>query len=346
MSVPLIHPEEIHNILCIKPRGIGDIVLSTIVLENLAAHFPDASIDYLTEDFAKPAVESHPLVRRVHTMRKTEFVGAVAWRLRREKYDLVVDLWTNPRSAQITLLSGARYRVGYAYRGRKYAYNLLATKERGEVHSAEHNLELLRPIGVPIVSKKIQFVVRPEDEEGAKRFWVRQKNHSNPIAAIVPGGGWASKRCDPTKWIEIALALHKNFEVQLLILWGPGDEVDAEAIQKGLGEAALLAPKTTVGEMAGFMKMCALVLANDSGPMHISAAMGIPTIGIFGPTDPAKHGPYSTTSAFVHKADLHCIVCNHLECPYDHECMKDLSVRSVLEKVRAVAGGVLKPRLN
>jgi len=342
MPAPQIQPEEIHNILCIKPRGIGDIVLSTIILENLAAHFPLARIDYLTEDFAKAAVDSHPLVRQVHTMRKTEFVGSTAWRLRREKYDLVLDLWSNPRSAQITFFSGAPHRVGYAYRGRRYAYNHLATGERGEVHSAEHNLELLRPLGVPIISKKIKYVVRPEDEECAARFWEARNENTTPIAAIIPGGGWASKRCDPSKWIEIALALHKNFELQLLILWGPGDENDAEAIQKGLGEKALLAPKTSVKEMAGFMKSCALVLANDSGPMHIAAALGVPTIGIFGPTDPAKHGPYSTRSSYVSKSDLHCIICNKLECPYNHECMKDLSVPAVMEAVKAVVGEVLK----
>ena len=127
-----INPAEIKKILCIKPRGIGDIVLSTIILENLHNHFPNAKIDYLTEHFAKYSVANNPLVNKVLTMHKAEFAIKVAWKIRKEKYDLLIDLWSNPRSAQITFFSGVKYRVGFAYRGRKYAYNILGTSEKGE----------------------------------------------------------------------------------------------------------------------------------------------------------------------------------------------------------------------
>ena len=88
-------------------------------------------------------------------MQKTEFAYFVARRLRKEKYDLIIDLWSNPRSAQITFLSGAKYRLGYSYRGRRYAYNIKADAGRGNLHSAEHNLELLKAIDVPITSDGI-----------------------------------------------------------------------------------------------------------------------------------------------------------------------------------------------
>ena len=127
---------EIKKILCIKPRGIGDIILSTIILENLISYFPEVKIDYLTESFAKEAVENNPLINKVLTMERTEFPLKVAYRIRKEKYNLILDLWSNPRSAQITFLAGVKYRVGYGYRGRKYAYNILATSERGLHHSA------------------------------------------------------------------------------------------------------------------------------------------------------------------------------------------------------------------
>ena len=103
-----IDPFKVKKILCIKPRGIGDIVLSTIILENLRKHFPFAKIDYLTEHFAKSAVKDNPLVNKVLTMHKTELSLKVALRLRKEKYDVVIDLWSNPRSAQITFFSGAK----------------------------------------------------------------------------------------------------------------------------------------------------------------------------------------------------------------------------------------------
>ena len=119
------NPDKVSKILIIKPRGIGDIVLSTIVLENLHSHFKDVKIDYLTDYFAKHAVANNPLVNKVLTMHKKDSIFKTAWKLRREKYDLIIDLWSNPRTAQITFLSGVKFKVGYGYRGRKYAYNIL-----------------------------------------------------------------------------------------------------------------------------------------------------------------------------------------------------------------------------
>jgi ADP-heptose:LPS heptosyltransferase len=119
-----------------------------------------------------------------------------------------------------------------------------------------------------------------------------------------------------------------------LIIWGPGDEEDAAYIENQLPGLAIKAPETNLRRMAGLINNCNLIIANDSGPMHISAALGIPTIGIFGPTNPKAHGPYSENSAYVIKEDLFCIICNKLECPYNHECMLQLSEDKVLEAVK------------
>lgn len=333
--------EEIRRILCIKPRGIGDIVLSTIVLESLAAAYPSAVIDYLTEDFAADAVRNTPLVNDVVGIKTRESVLRTAWRVRKRRYDLVIDLWSNPRSAQITLLSGARYRVGYAYRGRKYAYNILGTGERGDHHSAEHNLQLLKPLGIEVVSRRIHFSTLPEDDAAATQ-WIFARFGRRPVIGIVPSGGWPSKRCPPATWIAICQGLMQRYHPAFLVLWGPGDENDAAAISKGAGLDIALAPPTPVRLMAAFLKMCTLVIANDSGPMHIAAALDVPTIGIFGPTDPGKHGPLGPNAGFVIKTDLHCSVCNKLECPYGHECMTQLPVEALLAKAEALAGSRLR----
>ena len=324
--------ETIKKILCIKPRGIGDIVLSTIILDNLIAYFPNVKIDYLTEYFAKDAVENNPLVNKVLTIQRTEFPLKAALKIRKGKYDLILDLWSNPRSAQITFLSGVKYRVGFAYRGRKYAYNILASSDRGAHHSAEHNLELLKAINVPVITKKTHFFVSEENNNIAKEFIKKNFHAEAKITGIIPSGGWASKRCDAVKWVEICKALNSAFGMKFLILWGPGDEDDADYIKKHLTDLAVIAPATSVAEMAGFINNCNLVVANDSGPMHISAALGVPTIGLFGPTDPRMHGPYSGNSGYVIKEDLFCIICNKTECPYKHECFIDLPVDTVVKK--------------
>jgi len=331
-----IEKDKIKKILCIKPRGIGDIILSTIILENLAADFPEAKIDYLTEKFAKASVENNPFVNKVLTMNETEFPLIVALRIKKEKYDMILDLWSNPRTAQITFFSGVKYRVGFAYRGRKYAYNILATSERGKHHSAEHNLELLKPLKVPVNTKNIHFYVSQEDDEYGKRFIGKYFRKDTLVVGIIPAGGWPSKRCDATKWIDICSAINKKYKVQYLILWGPGDEYDADYIKNHFPDRTVIAPKTSLRQMSGLIKNCGFIIANDSGPMHMAVALGIPTLGIFGPTDPAKHGPYSEKSDYVLKEDLFCINCDYLECPYNHECMLQLSVYDIIKKFNSI----------
>lgn len=328
--------ENIKKILLIKPRGIGDILLSTIILDDLKKTFTSAEIHYLVETFAKDALANNPLVNKVHAMQKTEFVFKVAYRLRKEKFDLIIDLWSNPRSAQITYLTHAKYRVGFSYRGRRYAYNILGTSEKGQHHSAEHNLELLKAIGINPTSKRIHFYVSDEDNRWAKGFVEKNKTGNKKVIGIIPSGGWASKRCDASKWVEICNALNQKYNAVFLILWGPGDESDANFIKTNLPNDSVLIPGVKIGKLSALIKNCDLVIANDSGPMHISAALGIPTLGIFGPTNPKAHGPYSPNSDYVIKEDLHCIVCNKLVCPYNHECMTQLPVEMVLEKVERI----------
>ena len=146
---------KVKKILCFKPRGIGDIVLSTIVLENLHSYFSSAEIDYLTEEFAKDALKNNPLVNKVLTI------------------------------------------------GRKYAYNILATSKRGEYHSAEHNLELLKPLGIPIISKNIHYYLNEEDNEFGKEFIGSKFSGNSTIFGVVPSGGWKNG-------LRYANLLHKN----------------------------------------------------------------------------------------------------------------------------------------
>jgi len=332
---------EINKILLIKPRGIGDIVLSTIVLDNLSSCFPSAEIHYLVEEFAKQSVENNPLIKKIHTMQKTEFAYFVARRIRKEKYDLIIDMWSNPRSAQITFLSGAKYRLGYSYRGRRYAYNIKANAGRGDVHSSEHNLELLKAIDVPITSKNIHYHINENSQIKADIFIKKSKLINTTIIGIIPSGGWESKRCDAEKWIEICRELVDQFDVSLLLLWGPGDERDVEKIKNDLKDKIVVSPETDVDEMATLINNCDLIIANDSGPMHIAAALDVPTLGLFGPTDPKNHGPYNKSSAYIIKDDLHCIICNKLTCPYDHECMKELPVDKVMLKVEQLGRSFL-----
>ncbi len=329
-----IEKEEIKKILCIKPRGIGDILLSTIVLENLKAAFPHSQIHYLTEEFAKRAVENNSFISKILTFKRDDLVFKTINKVRKDKYDLVFDLWSNPKTAQITFLSGAKYRVGFEKRGRKYAYNFLGKNGTMGEHAAEDNLVLLKAFDIPIISKNIIYQTTKDEKQFAEKFF-SESNISNEgmLVGIIPSGGWESKRCDPVKWLEICEAIQKKYKAQFVILWGPGDENDSKKISEGLSPTTLMAPKSTFGELSALIEKCDLIIANDSGPMHAAAALGKPTLGIFGPTDPEAHRPYSENSSFVIHSELHCIICTKLVCPYQHECMLELPIERVMKEV-------------
>ncbi|MBW7887279.1 MAG: glycosyltransferase family 9 protein [Bacteroidetes bacterium] len=329
---------KIQKILCIKPRGIGDIVLATVVLENLKNAFPQAEIHFLTEDFGKRAIENNPFISKVLTYQKNDFILSIIRKVRKEKYDIVFDFWSNPKTAQITFLSGAKYKIGFDYRGRKYAYAIRAERAAPEMHAAEANFQLLKAAGIPVTSKNTHFYLTEEEKKFAAEYF-HSKNLTNTIViGIIPSGGWPSKRCEPEKWIEICRELERVYQSRFLILWGPEDKEDADKIFSSLKEISIYAPETSVGMMAALISKCQLVIANDSGPMHISAALKVPTIGIFGPTNPQNHRPYSVNSDFVIKSDLFCIICNKLTCQYHHECMFELPVQPFIEKAGKLLG--------
>jgi heptosyltransferase III len=330
----MIDKEEIKKILCIKPRGIGDILLSTIVLENLNSTFPHSEIHYLTEEFAKRAVENNPFVSKILTFNKKDFVLSIIRKVRKEKYDLIFDFWSNPKTAQITFFSAAKYRIGFEKRGRKYAYNFLGKNGTMGEHAAEDNLVLLKAFEIPIISKKIIYQTTNEERKFADIYFRENIAETNElIIGIIPSGGWETKRCEPVKWIEICNEIKKKYQLQFLILWGPGNEKDAKVIYEGLAPHPWMTPKSSFGELSALIEKCNLIIANDSGPMHVSAALGKPTLGIFGPTDPKAHRPFSENSSYIIHSELHCIVCTKLVCPYNHECMFDLPIENVMKEV-------------
>ena len=330
-----INQEEIKKILCIKPRGIGDIILSTIVLENLKAAFPKAEIHYLTEEFAKRTVENNQFISKILTYNKSDSIFSIIKKVRSEKYDLVLDLYSNPKTAQITFFSGAKYRAGYDKKGRKYAYNFRGKLGTMGKHAAEDNLVLLDALTIPIISINIFYQTTEEEKKFAEKFLSDKINKNEfRLIGIIPSGGWESKRCDAVKWIEICNELQEVIKAKYIILWGPGDEKDAKEIQDGLASVSIMTPETSFGELSALIEKCDLIIANDSGPMHSAAAMNIPTIGIFGPTNPENHRPFLSNSDFVIKSDLHCIICNKLVCPYKHECMLELDPKEFVTKAK------------
>jgi len=330
--LPQISKEKINKILVIKLRAIGDVLLSTAVLKNLRYNFPNAKIDFLTEPPAKEIVDGNPFIDELIIFEREKNNLIKFWELRKRKYDLVIDLFCNPRSALLTFITGAKYRVGYAFRGRSYAYNV-KLKPRKEVHhNVEFNLDALRAIGLEIIDKEIYIQLNEEAEKFAEKFWKENNLNGKMVIALNPSGTWETKRWGIEKFAKLGDIIAKNFNAKILILWGNQKELeDAQKIFSIMEEKPLIPPKTNLKQLASILKRCSFTISNDSGPMHISTAVGTPTLGIYGPTNPYAQGPYGEKHLWVRKEDLECIACNLTKCPIGNICMKDLTVETVFE---------------
>jgi lipopolysaccharide heptosyltransferase II len=322
---------RIKRILVIKLRAIGDVVLSTAVLSNLRAAFPEAHIDFLTETPSKEVIEGNPFLDSFVIFDNKRQNGLqLILSIRRRRYDLVIDLFGNPRSALVTLFSGAPYRVGFRFKWRKYCYTTVVEPRGGEMHNTEFNLDALRAIGIPINERSITFPVTREAEEFAEQFFIRSGIREKFVVALNPGGGWYTKRWRLSGYAGLGDALVRQYNATILIVWGPGEERMAQEIQSLMKSPALLIPPTSLKELGAILKRCTAVVTNDSGPMHIAAAVGAPVVAIFGPTNPELQGPVGDRHAVVQHPQLLCLGCNFTRCPIGNPCMEELTVETVL----------------
>jgi ADP-heptose:LPS heptosyltransferase len=324
--------EHINRILVIKLRAIGDVLLSTPVVQNLHDHFPDAEIDFLTDKFAADVVSGNPWITGVITFdKKKDSSASTVVRVRKRGYDLVIDLFSNPRSAVITGLSGARFRVGFPFRLRKYAYNIMVPPRGGEVHNVDFNLDALRRLEIPVRHFRPYFPLDNETKQFAVE-WVRSQHcDGRMIVGLNPSGGWNTKRWGLDRYARLGDLIAEKYDASIVLLWGPGEEEDVRTIQRQMKCSSHIIPPTTLPQLGAIIQQCSFVVSNDSGPMHIAASLNIATLGIFGPTNPYLQGPYGTQHHWIRNEGLECLACNLTTCPIGHICMTRLDIEQVME---------------
>lgn len=321
-------------------RAIGDVVLSTIVLENLKSAFPAANIDFLTEKYCSGIVKGHPLLNRVipfdknylflennaHLFKSLSFLRYV----RKQKYDLVFDFFGNPRSAIITLFSGAQHRIGYDFRIRKWVYNHTVVSRASQVHEAEWHLDALKAMNIPIVSKRLSIAVSKANLDFAGRYWRQNQFSQKQVVALNFSGGWPAKLWPMSRYAELAETLVNNYSCEILIIWGPGERDKALHLHEQTRVKTSLIPKTNLKELAAILSRVTVMITTDSGPMHIAAAMQTPCIALFGPTHPQLQGPYGKNHQVVVAESVDCLGCNRTTCN-NNRCMQLITVQQLLK---------------
>ncbi len=334
------------RILVIKLRATGDVVLATPVIENLKRRFPRARLSFLTEEGSADILRWNPLLDELIVLPTRRWARAgfrASWReqarfyrnLRRKSFDLAIDLFGNPRSAVLTWLTGAPIRVGYAFRGRRHAYNTVVAHAAQPGHEVLFHLEALKKMNIPVATTRPEVALPGTAERKADRWLADNLKGDCRIIGLNPGGGWAIKRWPPAHFGRLADALIDEYDVAVLVLWGPGEEELVGQVTGAMNNRPLVLPAATLPELGAFLKRCCLLVSNDSGPMHMAAALNVPTVGIFGPTDPGAQGPWGDGHGVVRQETVECLGCNRIDCPIGNPCMTTLEPRTVLAKVRS-----------
>jgi heptosyltransferase-1 len=228
-----------------------------------------------------------------------EFRG-LRHRLRSLALDVAIDVQGLLKSTIFTLLTGAPVRVGFGWRRAREPLTSLFTTHRvtppaDPVHMVEKNLSLLGPLGIPVREIAFPLPLLPAAEEKAEALL--QQSRVTPrdrIVALIPVTRRPAKQWSPQCFVELAKRLGQEAGVHVLLLVGPGEEGLLHLIADGLDGRSIPIPTGSIPELVAFLRRADLAVGNDTGPLHIAAAAGVPTIGLYGPTMPEVNGPYGS----------------------------------------------------
>jgi len=302
------------NILIVRLGALGDVVHAVPAVAALRKAYPAARIDWLVEARHRAIVDLVTAVDRVVVLERASWDGwtSAIRELRTTSYDVAIDLQGLMKSAVFARASGAARVVGFSiwHLREKTARPFYTTTAEPEMtHVIRKNLQLLRAVGVH--DDEIRFPLSTPPSAALDR--VRLQIGDRGFALINPGAAWPNKRWPPERFGEIASFLSDATGVLPFVLWGPGEESLAQSVVAESSGVARLAPPTTIADLVALSRAAALVVSGDTGPLHIATAVGTPTVGLFGPTDPARNGPWSD-------ADVSVSVHDRCGCHYDRRC--------------------------
>ena len=339
--------------MILKPSSLGDVIHALPVLRLLKLHFPHAEIFWWIDSALAPLIEGDAdLTGVVRFERKRwgrprhwpEMLRSVRW-LRAQNFDLVIDLQCLARSGIFAWLARGKFLVGLdeAREGARGFYDLAVPRQDFFTHAVDWYLAVLPPLGVPVHKNFVWLPERANVAADIERKWPAafvSTPHSafrTPhLIALQPGARWENKRWPVQHFSELVRLVNKQFpETHFAILGGADDLPLGEKISQAAPEKTLnLCGKTSLPEMIEWVRRCDLLVTNDTGPMHVAAAMHKPLVALFGPTAPRRTGPYGQLQNVL-RLDLPCSPCLKPVCAIEKtdECLRALPPAVVLARV-------------
>ncbi|MFO7870645.1 MAG: glycosyltransferase family 9 protein [Kiritimatiellia bacterium] len=329
-------PEELESVLFVRLDRIGDMVLTTPMFQAVKNAFPDCTLQVLCAGYGAAVIENNPCIDRILALpddRKSR--REMLRTLRGQKPDLVIDpsLDVNPASALLSRRLSPKYSIGFAVAGKETLHSLPCPAARENKHLTEHHEDLLQRLGCS-ARGTLPRIYLTDDEKTAAQALI-EKHGLKPkdtIVALHPGGHYASQRWFPDRFAAVADALIESPGVHILIFQGPGDSDDVAKIQKAMRGSPVVMPPMDFRSFMACLSMCDLLLCNNSGPLHIAAALGVPTVSTMGPTLARRWWPVGPNHIVLRK-ELKCMPCKTGTCQ-SLECMNRVKPKEMTDGAR------------
>lgn len=347
MGIKPIQTENIRRLLIRSTNWIGDAIMTTPAVRTIRQSFPRAHISILAKPWVAPVFENSPHVDAVliydGAARHKGFWGKfrLAKELRRYRFDAAILLQNAFEAALITFLGGIPLRIGYNTDGRSLllTHPVPCKPEFKKVHQTRYYLNILRELGLKDGSPNLYFAVSRQQRLRAKEILVEYGlSKTEGLVGINPGATFGpAKQWHPERFARLADKIQEITGFRILILGSPQDSQLGRQITQMMKYPPLdLSGKTVLGEAMALIEQCRLFVSNDSGLMHVAAALNVPLVAVFGSTNSKTTGPLGSRSRVV-QVSIACSPCLKPECPEGHlNCMDQIDVDMVFEAVKEV----------
>ncbi|BFU93770.1 MAG: Lipopolysaccharide heptosyltransferase II and D, D-heptose 1,7-bisphosphate phosphatase (Modular protein) [Nitrospira sp.] len=343
------------KVLVRGPNWLGDAVMCEPALRGLKRLWSGAQLFLLVKPAVAQLFQAHPAIDRLVVYEdRTRHAGltgkwTLAGDLRRERFDIAVLFQNAFEAAFITFLAGIPRRYGYATDGRSVLLTEpVAPPDPGMlVHQVHYYWNLVKPLGVSGEPSQPELRVTPEEDQSmAARLMQAGIGAQDPVIGVNPGSTYGgAKRWLPERFTQVAERLARRLEeshgkpAAVLVLGAKGEEALGRSVAAGLtGRSMVLSGATTIRELMAAVKRCGVLVTNDTGPMHIGSAFGVPIVAVFGPTDWRTTSPYGADHALI-RHRVECAPCLLRECPIDHRCMTGVSADQVYDAAAKLIRG-------
>ena len=321
--MPLTKSTPIKKILIISLSNIGDVILTFPVIDTLREHFRKAKLSVVVGPKVESFLKGNPLFEKVYIFEKKQNPWRIlSWifQLRKEHFDLVVDL----RNTAIPFFISAKYRTPFF---------IWESRKR---HMRDKHIERLKSICSHCwtADQKYSLFVSKEDKSYVDQLMRMEIGMDQKYVVIAPGAADQTKRWTEDGFAETADELIRKYNFSIVFVGAENDREVVERIIKTMTNKAInFCGRLSLRQLEEFLQHCELTIVNDSAVMHLASYVDVPIVALFGPTDPAKYGPWSSKKTYLRKI-LTCLACHQPKNNLKHQCMRDISSLEVLEEVK------------